>query len=78
MPPMADKVLASLENPHGDYCVDIFARGDGSFGFEEYRRDPEDGRWRSLHRYAGLVFASQSEATAQAKKSVPWLEGGGR
>lgn len=73
---MADKVLASLENPYGDYCVDIFVREDGSFGFEEYRKDPEDGRWRSLHRYAGLVFGSQPEATAQATTHVPWLASG--
>jgi hypothetical protein len=70
---MGNKVLASLENSYGDYCVGIFSREDGSFGFEEYRRDPEDGRWRSQHRYSGLVFASESEATAQAKMVVPWL-----
>jgi len=72
---VANKVLASLENAHGDFCVDVFARADGSFGFEEYRRDPEDGRWRNLHRYASLVFASQSEATAQATRTVAWLKG---
>lgn len=70
---MANKVLASLENPYGDYCVDIFCRDDGSFGFEEYRRDPEDGRWRSLSRYSSQVFGSQSEATAQANAHVQWL-----
>jgi 8-oxo-dGTP diphosphatase len=41
--PMSNKVLASLENSYGDYCVDIFTRPDGSFGFEEHRRDPEEG-----------------------------------
>ncbi|HEY2564091.1 MAG TPA: hypothetical protein VGI44_10300, partial [Acidimicrobiales bacterium] len=25
-----------------DRCVDIFSRPDGTFGFEEFRRDPED------------------------------------
>jgi hypothetical protein len=70
---MGDKVLASLENSYGDYCVDVFTREDGSFGFEEYRRDPEDGRWRSLHRYSSLVFGSERDATAQAKVQVPWL-----
>ncbi|MDH4095564.1 MAG: hypothetical protein OEV81_12375 [Betaproteobacteria bacterium] len=70
---MGHKVLASLENPYGDYCVDIFSRSDGSFGFEEFRRDPEDGRWRSLHRYSSQVFAMEQEALAQAKACVPWL-----
>jgi hypothetical protein len=74
-PPMASKVLASLENPHGDYCVDVFVRVDGTFGFEEYRRDPEDGaRWRSLHRYSGHLFNSEEDALAQAKASVAWLD----
>jgi len=70
-----NKVLASLENSHGDYCVDIFARADGTFGFEEYRRDPEDGaRWYCLHRYSGQVFTSQEGALAQANACVPWLK----
>jgi len=70
---MGNKVLASLENPYGDYCVDIFTREDGSFGFEEYRRDPEDGRWRSLNRYSNLVFGSERDAAAQATIHVSWL-----
>lgn len=73
---MRNVVLASLENSYSDYCVDIFLREDGSFGFEELRRDREDGRWHSQHRYSGLVFASESEATAQAKMYVPWLTSG--
>jgi len=28
-----------------DRCVDVFARPDGTFGFEEFRRDPEDMGW---------------------------------
>jgi hypothetical protein len=71
---MADQVLASLENPHGDYCVDIFVRTDGSFGFEEFRRDPEDGGvWYSLNRHSHQVFDSEEDALAQAKASVAWL-----
>ena len=70
---MGNKVIASLENAHGDFCVDIFAREDGSFGFEEYRRDPEDGRWRSLNRYSGLVFGSENDAAAKARSQVSWL-----
>ena len=71
---MGNKVLASLENSYGDYCVDIFVRADGSFGFEEYRRDPEDGAWRDLHRYSGRVFHSEEDAVAGAKGYVPWLK----
>jgi hypothetical protein len=70
---MASKVVASLQNSYGDHCVDIFARPDGSFGFEEYRRDPEDGVWRCLHRYSSQVFTSENDAVAEAKAQVPWL-----
>jgi len=72
--PAPIKVLASLENSAGDHCVDIFARADGTFGFEEYRRDPEDvSGWFSLHRYSGQVFATAEDALAQAKSKVAWM-----
>ncbi|MGQ0546453.1 MAG: hypothetical protein ACT4P3_14140 [Betaproteobacteria bacterium] len=71
---MRNKVLRSLQNAHGDFCVDIFQRADGSFGFEECRRDPEDaGRWTSLQRYGGHVFRSEEEALAEARSRVKWL-----
>jgi hypothetical protein len=39
-------VFASLENPERNRCADLFLRPDGSCGFEEFRRDPEDtGAW---------------------------------
>ncbi len=39
-------VFDSIENRQHDRCVDLFRRPDGSFGFEEFRRDVEDaGNW---------------------------------
>jgi hypothetical protein len=71
---MGHKVLTSLENAYGDYCVDIFLREDGTYGFEEHRRDPEDGgRWYSLNKYSGRIFETQDDAIAQARASVVWL-----
>jgi hypothetical protein len=68
-------VLASLENDDGSRCVDIFARADGRFGFEEYRRDPEDqGRWSPCGTNAHRVFATRAEAEAAARAAVAWLE----
>ena len=32
--------LVSYENFDATRCVDIFVRDDGSYGFEEFRRDP--------------------------------------
>jgi RimJ/RimL family protein N-acetyltransferase len=75
---MSNKMLASLQNAYGDYCVDIFARPDGSFGFEEYRRDPEDGVWRCLHRYSSQVFDSEENALAQAEEAGSMVADRGR
>ena len=36
------KVVASPSTPAIDRCVDVFRRPDGTFGFEEFRCDPED------------------------------------
>jgi len=75
---MGNKVLASVENSYGDYCVDVFVRPDGTFGFEEYRRDPEDGGiWYSLSRYSGQIFSSEEGALAQATNCVAWLKANG-
>jgi len=74
-PRMSKKVLASVENPYGDYCVDVFVRADGTFGFEEYRRDAEDGGgWYSLHRYSHLTFGSERGALDRARTCVEWLK----
>jgi len=71
---MSTRVVASFNSPAGDYCIDIFVRDDGTFGFEEYRRDPEDMRgWFPLHRYSTQVFATEGDALAQAKATVPWM-----
>jgi len=73
--PTSLKVLTSLENSAGDHCVDIFVRADGTFGFEEYRRDSEDlTGWFSLHRYAHQMFATAEDALAEAKSRVAWIE----
>jgi hypothetical protein len=67
-------VLESLENAERDRCVDLFRRADGSFGFEEYRRDPEDqGRWTTTGHYAHRVYAAKEEALAAARAAVTWL-----
>jgi hypothetical protein len=35
-------VLSSHQTFDASRCVDVFARPNGTFGFEEFRRDPED------------------------------------
>lgn len=73
---MPNKVLEPLHNPSADRCVDIFVRDNGTFGYEEYRRDHEDGGgWFALQRYSGQVFCTQDQAIAKAKSTVQWLFG---
>ncbi|MEP7068303.1 MAG: GNAT family N-acetyltransferase [Usitatibacter sp.] len=68
------RVVTSIENDPGDHCVDVFEREDGTFGFEEYRRDPEDGRgWFALNTFGHVVFDTPDAALAQARMRVPWL-----
>ena len=68
------KVIASPSTPAVDRCVDIFTRPDGTFGFEEFRRDPEDmGAWTPVAYYSVREFLSQDDAVAAARAAVPWL-----
>jgi hypothetical protein len=70
------RVLASPSTPAVDRCVDIFARPDGTFGFEEFRRDPEDmGAWTAVAYYSGRDFATEAETLSAARAAVPWLAG---
>jgi hypothetical protein len=67
-------VFISIENFEHDRCVDLFSRPDGSFGFEEFRRDAEDrSEWTPIQYYSGTVYASREAALIAAMQSVPWL-----
>jgi hypothetical protein len=67
-------VLASLEGEDGTRCVDLFRRPDGTFGYEEFRRDPEDrGLWTPVRFASVLSFSSLEEARAAAEVEVVWL-----
>lgn len=68
------RVLASPSTPAVDRCVDLFVRPDGTFGFEEFRRDPEDmGAWTPVAYYSERKFFSEQDALEAAQRSVPWL-----
>jgi hypothetical protein len=67
-------VFDSIENDGHDRCVDLFSRPDGSFGFEEFRRDVEDaGAWTPVAYYSGAAYASKDAALSAASKAVVWL-----
>ena len=57
-------------------CVDIFSRADGSYGFRECRRDPEDNRgWYELGSLSSHHCASAEDAMEEAIQSIGWLAG---
>lgn len=69
-----NKVIQSIETPGGGRCVDIFARPDGSFGFEEYRREAEDGRgWFAIGFHGTGVYDTETAARHDALEKVTWL-----
>jgi len=70
-----NKVNRSIETADGGRCVDLFRRPDASFGFEEYRRDPEDGSsWYPVGHHAEAIFSSEAAALAEARQRVAWLD----
>jgi hypothetical protein len=67
-------VLQSLETDDAVRCVDLFRRPDGTFGYEEFRRDPEDrGVWTPVSFASGLSYPSLENARSAAAAAVKWL-----
>ena len=67
-------VLASHQTDEGNRCVDVFSRPGGTFGFEEFRRDPEDmGAWTPVSYFSGREYPTEEDAVAEAIRSVAWL-----
>ncbi len=68
-------VLLSVNLDGETVCVDIFERQDGSFGFDEFRRDPEDMRgWFSIGYHGDTRFETAEDALDHAKQTVGWLD----
>lgn len=71
---MKNKVYRSIEAPGGGVCVDLFQRPDDSWGFEEYRRDVEDGKgWFTTGFLGETRYESSESAESAALKHIPWL-----
>jgi hypothetical protein len=70
-------VVASIDNASHDRCVDVFRRPDGTYGYEEFRRDVEDaGAWTPVAYFSHASWPSQEAAMAEAARTVPWLPTG--
>ena len=67
-------VLTSIETGDSLRCVDLFRRPDATFGYEEFRRDPEDqGVWTPVRFASALSYATLEDARAAATKAVAWM-----
>lgn len=70
-----NKVLLSVNLGGDTVCVDVFQRREGSFGFDEFRRDPEDPRgWFSIGHHGDRTFETAEAALAAAKSEIGWLD----
>lgn len=67
-------VLASHQMDEANRCVDIFSCPDGTFGFEEFRRDPEDmGAWTPVSYFSVREYPTEIGALSAARGVVSWL-----
>ncbi len=68
-------VVLSLNATGEALCVDFFKTDDGSFGFEEYRRDAETAEgWFPIGFFSDLRFQTLDQAKSDAMGRVAWLE----
>jgi hypothetical protein len=71
---MARGVVTTLHSEDAGRCVKILKRADGVFGFQEYRRDPEDaGGWTLVGDALQAAYPTEEQAAAAARASIPWL-----
>ena len=66
--------IESYQTFDGMYCVDVFSRPNGTFGYEECRRAPEDmGAWTPIGYFSQHDYESRHEALEAAGERVSWL-----
>ena len=56
-------------------CIDLFVRKNKTYGFEEYRKDPENIMgWYKIGNYSGKIFDTKEEAYNNACVKIKWLK----
>ena len=72
---MASNVVDTVHNRDADRCVKIIRQPDGTFGFQEFRREPEDaGRWTLVSEGSRGAHATEAQALAAARADLAWLQ----
>jgi len=73
--PKSYRVVNSFDNDEKNRCVDIVQDLDGNFGFQEFRREPEDiSGWFLIRDSSPIHFSSEAEAIKGAQKGVKWFK----
>jgi hypothetical protein len=73
--PKSYRVVNSFDNDEKNRCVDIVQDLDGNFGFQEFRREPEDiSGWFLIRDSLPIHFSSEAEAIKGAQKGVKWFK----
>ena len=63
----------SVDNQEQNRCVDIIQDLNGTFRFQEWRREPEDlSGWYLMLDSSPKTFLSENEAITAAKRAVTW------
>lgn len=70
---MYANVVSTLHSDDACHCVKIMREPDGTFGFREYRRDPEDAGGWTMVRDNGGAFATPQQAVTAAAEGIAWL-----
>ncbi len=68
-------VINSINNDNNNLCIDFFIRNNKTFGYQEYRKDPENtSEWYRIGNYDYKVFSNKDEAYHDAKKTIVWFK----
>jgi hypothetical protein len=69
------RVVKTIEHPRDDTRrVEIFQRANGTYGFREWRYQPEYDAWVPYGIYSNAVTDTAERAEDEARGRVSWLQ----
>jgi hypothetical protein len=69
------RVVKTIEHPRDDTRrVEIFQRANGTYGFREWRYQPEYDVWVPYGIYSNAVTDTAERAEDEARGRVSWLQ----
>jgi hypothetical protein len=70
---MYSGVVTTVHSEDAQRAIKVIKRADGRFGFNEFRREPEDaGGWTLVREDPAGTFATPDQAVAAARAG--WLQ----